>query len=274
MSDEIRFENGVPIIDDANGEPRKLGTLVPPARVSAFAVFEDTIPVFTEDELIAIAKSGDADGRKKFDPSYIADQKSHGSCNGYAGARALTRARVRRGLAPVMLSGAYLYSLINGGSDNGSMLEDGMQAVVKNGVASEATVNWNQIYPNQYDRAKANAEAEKYKGWESYAVKTQAGLFTAAAKDFDLVVAVDVDNSFMQLNANGFPGSGRGMGNHAVGADGLTYSGGELALTAFNSWNTSYGADGRMLLSWAKHFTRTFTAHVFYAIRSTLDGGE
>ena len=258
-------------IVDGAGEIRKLGCLLPPAGfVSSFPVFEDAVPQLSDLEVEDIAKSGVMDGRKKFDSTWIADQKSHGSCNGWAGAMALSRARVRRGLERVMLSGSYLYSLINGGSDNGSMLEDGMKTMQSRGIATAATVGWDQIYPSQYDRAKADAEAARFKGFECYAVKTKQGLFSAAALGFDVVVAVHVGNRFMNVDANGVAGADSGPGNHAVGADGIIWIGGRPYLTGFNSWNLSYGAQGRMNMGW-EHFEQPFGYHVFYAIRSTGD---
>lgn len=257
---------------DQTGMLRRLGTLTPqPGFVSAFPVFEDAVKTLSEPELLDIARSGIADGRNRFDSSYIKNQRSHGSCNGFAGALALTRARVRRGLKRVDLSGAYLYSLINGGSDNGSMLEDGMRVMQSKGIASEMLVGWDAIYPNRYNRASADAEALRYQGFECYATRTILGTFTAAALGFDLVVAVHVGSNFERVDSEGVPGRSSGPGNHAVGADGLTcVQGSRLALTNFNSWDVVYGQEGRMCLT-QDHLAQTIQNHTFYAIRSTDD---
>lgn len=249
------------------------GLLVPPAKVSALPVYEDVGPMLTAAEIEAAAKAGTVKGSTRFDRSFVKNQQSHGSCNGFAGALALTRARLRRGLPRVDLSGAYLYSLINGNSDNGSMLEDGMAAMQAQGVATEATVGVNQIYRTTYDRAKADAEAAKYKGFECYAVRTNQGLFSALASGFDCVVAVHADNGFMSLDGRGVAGGGNGPGNHAVLADGLWWDG-ELIADGCNSWGLSYGREGRMGLTWSRHFSKTTPYHVFYAIRSTTDSPE
>lgn len=256
-------------IVDGAGEIRKLGCLLPPAgRVCALPVFEDAAPQLTDAEIESIARSGVMDGRKKFDSSWIKDQKSHGSCNGFAGAEALSRARVRRGLERVDLSGAYLYSLINGGSDNGSMLVDGMEAI-QHGLATEATVGWDAIYPNRYDTAKAKAESDRFKAFECYQVRTLKGYWSALALGWDTVVAVHVGNRFMSLDSNGIAGVDSGPGNHAVCVDGLIWVNG-LTGTGANSWNLTYGAQGRMNLV-EDHFRQTFPNHGFYAIRSTMD---
>lgn len=259
-----------------DGEPVGLGLNLDPRGTSAPSMFQSFEDVFaaqvqdmTVEQLTKLAQDPAYDGRKKFDPSYIADQKSHGSCNGYAGARALTRARVRRNLPKVLLSGAYLYSLMNGGRDEGSFIEDGVKATVA-GCATEATVNWDQIYPSKYDRAKAQAEAAKYKALETdiYTVSTAIGFLTGLALGFDGVCAVHVQNRFMRLGADGIAGVDAGPGNHAVGCDGITYAGGQVCGTGFNSWNLQYGDQGRMLLSPA-HWAQTLRYTKFYLIRST-----
>lgn len=256
---------------DCTGELRRLGCLLPPdGFVSAFPVFEDAVPQLSEADILEIARSGVMDGRKRFDKSFVKNQRSHGSCNGFAGAMALTRARIRRGLPRVDLSGAYMYSLINGGQDRGSALDDGMK-VLERGVCTEETVGWDSVFRTQYDTAKADAEAKRFRGFECYQTRTRLGVFTAAALGFDLVIAVHVGRNFDQLDSEGRHGVDRGPGNHAVLADGITCVGGNKpALTDTNSWATTWGHEGRMLSTW-EALEETTRYHAFYAIRSTGD---
>jgi len=248
------------------------GCLIHPVgKVCFLPVFEDSGPMLTQTQIEDIAKSGTARGKDRFDSSYITDQGQFGSCNGHAGAGALSRARVRRGLDYVKLSGAYLYSLINGGRDNGSLLEDGMAAMQSRGIASAAAVNPSQIYPSKYNKAQADAEAAQYKGFECYAVNTQQGLFSALASGFDCVVALCANNGFMQLDSRGVAQGGAGTLNHAVSTDGLWWDG-ELIADGYNSWGLSYGIQGRMGLTWKQHFQYSYRDTTFYAIRSTIDG--
>lgn len=246
------------------------GLQVPTSLATAFSAYEADGPMFEWDQIEAIAKAGGDRGRDRFDISWIKNQRSHGSCNGFAGALALSRSRVRRGLERVDLSGAYLYSLINGGRDQGSLLEDGLRVMQSRGVATEQTVAWDAIYPGRYDRSKADAEAARFRGFECYAVRSDRGLFSALAAGFDCVVAVHADSGFMRLDSRGVAGGGNGPGNHAVLVDGLWWDG-EVIADGVNSWGTSYGDQGRMGLSWKRHFARTTQYHLFYAIRSTSD---
>lgn len=263
----------IPFAVDEAGVLRRFGTLVCDNELrTAYPLFEQAVNQLSDSDIMEIARAGMMDGRTKFDQSWIDDQKSHGSCNGFAESSGLAKARVKRGLERVDLSGAYAYSLMNGGQDQGSSLENGMLNVSKYGICKKSTVGWDQIYPNQYDKAKADAEAAHYKGFEAYAVGTIKGAWNALALDFILICAVHVNSAFMRVNAAGVAGVDRGPGNHAVHCDGITLVNDQLAGTGANNWNVTYGQDGRMLLVEA-HWTQPFQNHKFYAIRSTLDGG-
>ena len=257
------------IIED-NGLEFFTGMLPLPTGHVCFApLLEDRIPELSKTEIEDIAKSGSADGRNLFPRrEWVTDQKSHGSCNGFAGAGALSAARVRRGLEKVVLSGAYLYSLINRGRDQGSLLNEGMAVLQTRGCATAATVPWDDIYPRQ-QRPEAAKEAGRFKAFECYKVGTQIGFWSALALGFDVVVAVHAGNNFMRLGPNEVAGMDRGPGNHAVRADGIAWVG-EPAATHIGSWNVSYGKEGGSLLTW-KHFAQTFAHHDFYAVRSTTD---
>lgn len=259
-----------------DGTPVGTGLQTPTSLATAFPLYEDAGPMLTDAQIADAAKSGAMRGKGRFGDDWVGNQRDKGSCNGWAGAKSLQRARVRRGLPRVNLSGAYLYSLINGGSDNGSMLDAGMAAIQSRGIATEETVPWDRIYPSLYDRAKADAEASKNKGFECYAVRSRQALFSALAVGFDCVVAVHADNGFMALDSDGVAGGGNGPGNHAVLCDGLYWSArrGRPVGDGVNSWGLSYGDRGRMGLDWNAHFAPTTQYHVFYAIRSTTDGGD
>lgn len=246
------------------------GLQVPTSLSTSFPAYETSGSMLPRADVEAVAKAGTARGRDRFDKTFIKSQGKHGSCQGFASALALTRARVRRGQERVDLSGAFAYSLVNGGRDNGSMLEDGLRVSESVGYATEATVPWDAIYPSRYDRAKAMAEAARFRGFEVYSVRTELALLSALASGFDCVVAVHADNAFMKLDARGVAGYANGPGNHAVGADGLSWDG-EVLVDSFNSWGLSYGREGRMYLTWDHHLTQTNKYHNFYAMRSTLD---
>lgn len=254
------------------------GLIIPLNTSSAFPEYSTSGPLLSRDDIIDLAKSDKNLGRAKFDKSYNKNQGSYGSCNGFAGAAALTKSRVRRGLPRVDLSGAYLYSLINRGRDNGSLLEDGM-AELPNGVATEQTVPFDKIYPRLYDEAKASAERTRFRGLECYVLRRgpdafpDQQVFSALACGFDIVVAVHVNSAFMRLDRRGVSGVGNGPGNHAIACDGYTFDSINNELLADNdgSWGLSFGDQGRTFVTWKNHLEYTHNYHQFYAIRSTSE---
>lgn len=266
----------LPWFRDANGQIRRCGSLtLPEGFVSAYRTFEDEHPVYEDDEIRElISDPKRVAGRKMFGPEWVMDQKQHGSCNGYAAAAALSKARWIRGIRDrLLLSGAYVYSKINGHQDRGSVLEDGMEAIQKYGACPLSLVGSEGIYPEQQPR-NADTEAAKHKGLACWAVQTKQGFRTALAMRMPVIVAVQAGTNFQRLGGGGIAGVSNGMGNHAVHCDDILMVNGVEVYDHQNSWNTSYGQSGRSYLTW-DHFDATFKGeghrgmHLFYAIGST-----
>jgi len=190
---------------------------------------------------------------------------SGNSCNGWAGANAVTVRRVLMGINDGWVgSGAYVYSKINGGRDSGSLLEDGLVAIGKYGVASRSTVPYNKIYPSQYPKT-ADDEAKKNKGLQCYRVKTKQAFRTAIAAGWLGIVAVHVDNKFVNFRGTGVTPLANGTGNHAVLVTDMRLINGTENFITDNSWNISWGNKGRCRLVW-DHFAQTFNKHAFYVV--------
>jgi len=258
-----------PIID-IFGNERRCGSLLPPANfVSSFKTFESEKPIYSDAEIRRILTDPNrVPARKIFGASWVMNQFSKGSCNGYAGAGALSKARYRRGIRDnLLLSGAWLYSLINGNRDNGSALEDGLKRIQTDGVPPLSLVPWDMIYQRDMP-PNAKAEAAKHKGLVCYAVQTRQGFRSALAADFPVIVAVSAGTNFQRLDGKGIAGVDRGMGNHAVHCDDICLVGGEEVYDTAGSWGLGYGTQGRAYSRWAS-FEQTFGNHTFYAIGST-----
>lgn len=269
MSEDFNIDQ----IIDRHGEVRRMGSLVKSnAFVSAHSSFESAYAVY-DDAMIKrlITDTNRRTSRAFFDDSWILNQGQYGSCNGQALAEALARARVLRGLPKLLLSGAYAYSKMNGGRDNGSALEDGLKVVQQYGCAPLDLVPQNQIYPNLQPK-NADQEAAKHKGLSAFAVETKQGLRSALAAGFPCIVAVHVGNRFDTLKG-GICGLDNGSGNHAVCVDDLKIINGTEVYDMANSWGLSFGDKGRGYLVW-DHFAGTFNNHMFYAIASTEEAGE
>lgn len=263
------------LIIDIHGNERACGSLVlPPGFVQTMRSFEQEKPILDDASIRALLTDPDRPKRRKiFDWKWIQNQYNKGSCNGYAEAGGLGKARWLRGIKDgLLLSGAFAYSLMNNGQDHGSVLYDGMIAVEKYGICSEELVPWDQIYPYMQP-ANARSEAAKHKGLKAYPVQTKQGFRTAVAVGFPVIVCVHAGNDFQHLNSQGICGIDNGSGNHAVHVDDGVIIGGDEVYDLCNSWGVDgYGDQGRSYARW-ESFEQCFPYHVFYAIASTEEYG-
>ena len=224
-------------------------------------------------------------GRELFSgKDWIKNQGRKSSCNAYACMGALKRARYRKGLDAVELAPEYSYAMINGGKDQGSMLDDGMLTVSKIGMPKFGTVPYEAHTLDGLSMEQkrfAAQEAADFKYREAYKLPTGSirELWTAAcsalARGEMIVVAVHVGNSFMGTKRTSFSvcGFDRGPGNHAVMCDDIIIPNGvsdimDIKLDMVNSWGLRWGENGRGLLT-PKHLEEPARWHAMYAVRST-----
>jgi hypothetical protein len=187
--------------------------------------------------------------RAVFDKSWILNQRSHGSCVGFSAAGATQRARGMTGAAFERLSGAFVYSFINGGRDQGATVTDAVKVLADKGTCLDSEAPWDAIYPNRYP-ASAKETAKRFRVSEFYYAETFDEMASAILLDYIPVFAVMVGSSFTRLNSDGVAGYDRGPGNHAVHADGLVKTpGGIWVLDMPNSWGIEFGEDGRCKLT-------------------------
>ena len=264
MADEIE------VIIDQTGEERRLGShMNPEGFVCAFPTFESTFEMWDDEQIKRVILASDRVPRRvTFGAKWIQNQKSHGSCNGYALGGGLSKSRWLRGIQDgLLLSGAFPYSRMNSGRDNGSSLSDGLKVIEQYGSCPEALVPWSMIYKNQQP-ANAEAEAAKHKGLVCYAAGTIQGLRTGLAKGFVAIVAVHAGGNFQRLDSRGIAGVDSGGGNHACNVDDLCIVSGKEVFDLANSWSPSFGLDGRAYIT-KDSFSQTWGNHTFYLIGST-----
>lgn len=249
------------------------GLLIPDRRPETFSAYRTSQPILSKDQIRQIVTHPDRSPARIRFPSkqFIRNQGRRGSCNGYAGAWALARARVAAGLPFVPLSGEYLYSLINGGRDSGSMLDDGMHALQEKGIARESLVKHESYLFNEMS-AEARADAPNFKGFECYRADDESELASGLALGFVGVVAVHASRSYQQLDSRGVRLASSGPGNHAVGVQDVRISPtGELEFDEFGSWGLNNGQDGCAWITWLRHLQPTQEYHAFYLIRAATD---
>lgn len=172
----------------------------------------------------------------------VRDQDGRGQCVPSSTCSALEACRNQLGLAPVYLSAGDLYSNINGGRDNGAILEDSMAWVTKNGVCTTNLVPyvWNG---RRATSAAVVAERKLYIATEVYICPTFDAAASAVQQGFHLVEALTWYNSYMRVDSDGWlPGPSRGVaGGHALHGYGLKQRNGKWGIATKNSWNTSFG---------------------------------
>jgi hypothetical protein len=99
-------------------------------------------------------------------------------------------------------------------------------------------------------------------------VQTKQGFRTALAAGFPVIVAVHAGRNFQRVNAQGIASADSGGGNHAIHCDDIRIVGGQEVYDSCNSWDVTYGSEGRAFLTWDS-FAQTFGRHTFYAVAST-----
>lgn len=172
----------------------------------------------------------------------VHDQDGRGQCASSAACALLEFARAQAGLPFVKLSAGDLYSRVNGGSDNGSLLEDNLAELLANGVCSAATV------PYVWDGKKHNTaavieERKRFRFSEVYQCKSFDAMASAA------LLGMGVEHGMMwrdgfRVDANGWLYNATGgEGGHAQFAYGLAQNktSGKWGLVTQNSWNVTWG---------------------------------
>jgi C1A family cysteine protease len=267
-----------------NGTRYRNGTLLPHlGYVCAFppTAASPEIPIFNDDEIRQVITDPN---RRKPDilfpasQGFVSDQKNTSACAGHATAGALTRARILRGLPPVILSGSYLYSKSKpAGQDNGSTLDANHQAVEKCGSCAAELCTANMIHPNQQPR-NCDAEASKHKGLSVYHAPDKRAFRSGVAAGFMANVVVTAGkqfSTFTKINGLDRPcnlraGSDGGGGNHSICCVDMMELNGVEYFLCVNSWTASYGAGGYVWLTWDS-FAGPFANHPFFFVTSSAE---
>jgi len=248
----------------ADGSPLFTGLQLPASRPATFAKFADTHAalMLTRAQIEQLAGQQQRDPRKRFPPEVWIKQQINNGCNGFAAAAALGRLLYVRGGRPIVLSGDYIYAHINGGRDQGSMLDEGMQAMQSIGIAPDELVTVGTWRKNSLSQ-QAHEAAKRFKATECYAVDEELELLSGLALGFMGVVAVHVQRG---------GDYGPGPGNHSVAVDGLRTATGQLTINSPGSWGLNMGHErGCWDLTWQRHLAESSQYHQFYLIRAGQD---
>lgn len=268
MSDaKIISKDGLEYVDDGDHQ-FGLGLQMPATKTQAFPTLATMTPLLSMAEIKRRCESTEFQfGTEWFDNSWLTNQNGYGSCAAYAGSSALAKARVMGGQQRQDLSGDYLYSLVNGGRDRGSMLDDNMRALMTKGVALKSTVPLGGIYRNKYNTNQADAEARRFRGHELYALPDEQSLATALVLNIPCVIAIHVGRNWRREDSRDVLIGDDGPGNHSEHLDDIRYSSqhSRFEYREASSHNRDY-----FWVHWG-HLKTPNRYHQFYAVPSAID---
>lgn len=208
--------------------------------------------------------------RRKERSHRMINQASLGKCNASATIHAAHQIRELTGQEPldrknIVLSDCHLYMNINGGRDQGSLLNKGMERIRTNGMSPRSLQrdgkSW--MFPTDvYARSQvdpfwlrvADEEAKNFIGFEPMVIPDNWGDFvpamsTAIAREYPIIIAWHVGNNGMRLTSGhggeGYAINSNGPGNHATVVHSGKYVGGRDCVHGdlMNTWGPVASAD-------------------------------
>lgn len=161
---------------------------------------------------------------------YVISQGGVGQCASASPTSAMHNIRMSEGLPHVALNGNYIYTQVNGGRDNGSLLVNNFTEFKKGIPPRVLTVDGKEVvYPHTAFRRRdvspallqaADKARVAYQSFEAYRLPSEnyntfrIALASALANDHQVLMAWHVVNASMNLR-NGYVVCGNGPGNHA-----------------------------------------------------------
>ncbi len=256
-----------------DGEIRKLGNLTPHPTDTTRCRYVWTVygtvpqaPLVPREQWNDLVP--DDDGPSDPNILYIHDQDGIGQCNCDATTGAAEDARDIAGLDKIELSAADLYDRINGGADNGSLLEDAIAEMMQRGVGTVATSG--KLWHRGMTKASADERA-KFKVLEAYLCPTFDHCFSAVLNGFRMISGIEWFNNFNVDSSGWLPVGRGGGGGHAIKGRKPTRQGKRYGIWHDNSWGGwGFNKSGAFVIP-ETHYTRAIGG--WWAIRSMTDEG-
>jgi hypothetical protein len=171
----------------------------------------------------------------------VHDQDGRGQCASSSACTIVEACRAQAGLPYVYLSAGDLYSRVNGGRDDGSLLEDNMAELQQNGVCPVALVPY--VWDGRTHSDSATATARKpNRVLEIYQCDSFDAIASALQQGFFIQEGLAWFDNFDPDSDGWLPARGRGnSGGHALAGYGLTQRNGAWGIKTRNSWGASWG---------------------------------
>lgn len=181
------------------------------------------------------------------------DQGNQSSCVGWAAAYALKSYHEKIEMSwslntpEHLFSPGFVYNQINGGQDQGSQPSDALELIVNSGVATWATMPYDNNNPLAQPSTAAKTEAANFKAASWAALSGIQDMKATLANRNPVLIGIQTYPQLSQLRGpnsvfNDYSGSPQG--GHAVtvvGYDDNKFGG---AFKVINSWSTSWGDNG------------------------------
>ena len=235
-------------IIDHNGIERKLG-LLPlddatrnlAASKPSFGDYlaENNLPLYQEEDWEEVDP--------EFGDEFVLDQHQTSGCVGFSEAAAEMKIRALRGMPFETLSGAFSYSLVNGGRDGGAQIIAARDAAEQHGHALESEFHLPNIYWNQVPPSVRQSALER-KSRISYRINSPAEAASAILEGFIVQAGVCVGGNFNSLTREGIAGYTRGYANHSIHLFGLKRINGEWCFKMGNTWSKNWAIRGNCWL--------------------------
>lgn len=267
---------------DQFGETHRCGTIPKDPDIPVGAAFEEQpgYVEWTDEEINSVLTAPGRTSRIQAmkDTGFLddftkkANQFRTSACNGWLDANAYTLARFFGGNQDrSVFSGAYNYSLMNGGRDAGSSLVDGFRTSTANGFVTVEACPWDKIY--RRDTRQFDSIAAQNKAVDPFPARTKRGFLTGMAQGFIGGVAIQVGPETERVGRYGVAGVNDGPGNHAVVAIQMNLlPNGQYGFPTYLNWGPKHGNGGFITTTW-DHFASTFPRHLFWLMPIGQWGG-
>lgn len=199
----------------------------------------------------------------------VHDQDGIGQCNADATAGMTEFARALAGQPFVQLSAADLYHRINGGRDQGSLLEDAMQELTARGIGTAATCGtlWDRAF-----RPAPEAERLRFRALEVWLCPNFDCVMSAILSGFAVNSGILWYANY-RPDAEGWLPERRqgGAGGHAVMGYKPAVRDGRFGIWHQNSWTTQWGGFGGRCVFPEAAYSREIGG--CWALRAVVDEG-
>jgi hypothetical protein len=274
MANEFEFEY--------NGEKVYTGMQIPETFPVSFKPYPETAVRSLDEILDIIDDPKRVFARQRWGQDKLINQGKRSSCNAYMAAAMWMRANYYATGKWVDVSPEFLYMHINGGRDQGSMLDDGMKFMCDTGLCLKDLIPYGAYQKNKIQMEKlryATQDAANQRAGECYQMPKDnpetcwQALLSCLAGRGVVGLAVHVGSSYMRSGR--IAGFDKGRGNHAVCGDDIVKLSQnpkgveDLGILSPQSWGKNF-ADGGYTILTISHIASPMRYHGLYGVRSVL----